>query len=221
MPRLILIVFLLAIGCANTNTWPDGRIPIYYYHPGISAEEFQTITAGIMFWDFITGGRVKFIPKDHPADEKEPDIVTIISVNEMIAYTSTYGYRKGQSKWIMICKSKFNMKVFLHESMHIIGFTDEHTRPDRDENVIVKWDNISKYSTGIVSLLAFSKVDPNTYDYSQWAYDRKSLMHYGRNNDGGPDLFEGGPDDFGSDWPSPEDIRKIKAMYRRGQVWRP
>lgn len=44
-----------------------------------------------------------------------------------------------------------------HEVMHILGFSHEHTRPDRDRYVTVLWDNIKPgnyYFKEITALIA-------------------------------------------------------------------
>ncbi|KAM8831220.1 low choriolytic enzyme-like isoform 2-T2 [Spinachia spinachia] len=62
--------------------------------------------------------------------------------------------------------------VIEHELLHALGFYHEHTRQDRDNYVIIKWNNIPSYMQ-----YNFEKQDT---DYLQTAYDYTSVMHYGK-----------------------------------------
>ncbi|XP_022240922.1 low choriolytic enzyme-like [Limulus polyphemus] len=63
--------------------------------------------------------------------------------------------------------------VVMHEIMHAIGFEHEHNRPDRNEYVIVIWENIlpSNY-------FQFDIVYAFEFDTFGEPYDYKSVMHY-------------------------------------------
>ncbi|XP_055357540.1 astacin-like metalloendopeptidase, partial [Paramacrobiotus metropolitanus] len=61
-----------------------------------------------------------------------------------------------------------------HELLHVLGFFHEHSRSDRDEYVIIIWDNIAKSDKE-----QFAKhEDGNTYGLP---YDYESVMHYKHN----------------------------------------
>ena len=65
--------------------------------------------------------------------------------------------------------------TILHELGHVIGFYHEHSRPDRDEHIEVKYDNVipafrsefDGFETGTTNLLGYG-------------YDHASIMHYDR-----------------------------------------
>ncbi|RWS21212.1 hypothetical protein B4U80_05571, partial [Leptotrombidium deliense] len=72
--------------------------------------------------------------------------------------------------------------LVLHESMHAIGFTHEHQRPNRDQFVKIYWNNIAsakqyayyKKNTGYANQ---GFITPDDY-YTIWGYDYYSIMHY-------------------------------------------
>lgn len=62
----------------------------------------------------------------------------------------------------------------LHEMEHVLGFIHEHSRPDRDQFVSVKWKNIKK--SDAINFKKYTSVVKNDVDYNF-----NSVMHY-RNN---------------------------------------
>ncbi|CAH2052373.1 unnamed protein product, partial [Iphiclides podalirius] len=59
----------------------------------------------------------------------------------------------------------------VHEVMHILGFSHEHTRPDRDQYVTIIWDNIKP---GYKKYFAIRPDDP----LLSLSYDYASVLHY-------------------------------------------
>ena len=63
--------------------------------------------------------------------------------------------------------------------IHALGFAHEHNRPDRDDYITIKWDNIQPGNTKR-NFKNFKK----TWLTWDLPYDGKSIMHYKYNNFG-------------------------------------
>lgn len=108
-----------------------------------------------------------------------------------------------------------------HELMHAIGFFHEHSRPDREDYVDVKWDNIQ---TGARE--SFELKPDTVADTLGQKYDYESVMHYPedsfsinpqkptlvpKKNDVDPATLGKG---YLEDFLTPTDITKIKLLYK-------
>lgn len=62
----------------------------------------------------------------------------------------------------------------MHELGHALGFIHEHSRPDRDSFVQIRYENVKN---GMAS--QFNKFPANLINLHGVKYDYKSIMHYG------------------------------------------
>ncbi|XP_057678533.1 low choriolytic enzyme-like isoform X2 [Corythoichthys intestinalis] len=79
------------------------------------------------------------------------------------------GYKQVVSLQRFGCVQK---GIIQHEVLHSLGFYHEHTRSNRDQHILIHWDNIEKYGRQ-----NFIKQDTNNLNTP---YDYSSLMHSGR-----------------------------------------
>ena len=70
-------------------------------------------------------------------------------------------------------KDCFTPKKILHEIIHALGFHHEHLRPDRDNYIKIKTENIRDYQDK--KILFDVMGDSSTFDVE---YDGHSIMHY-------------------------------------------
>ena len=105
----------------------------------------------------------------------------------------------------------------VHELGHAVGFYHEHNRPDRDEHIEVRFNNVV---SGLSS--AFNKARPGSTKLLGYGYDYASIMHYSA------DAFSANGQDtivakdstipFGdAEELSPLDIAKANALYNCGE----
>ncbi|KIH45055.1 astacin, partial [Ancylostoma duodenale] len=79
----------------------------------------------------------------------------------------------GEEQLVSLAPECIRLGVIAHEVAHALGFWHEQSRPDRDQFVNVRWENIDKDSKG-----QFLKEDPDDVDNAGVPYDYGSIMHY-------------------------------------------
>ena len=105
----------------------------------------------------------------------------------------------------------------MHEIGHAVGFYHEHNRPDRDEYVEVRFNNVQQ---GLQS--AFDKVLPGRTNLLGYGYDYASIMHYSKaafSANGQDTIVARDPTiPFGNAGElSPLDIAKANVLYNCGK----
>ncbi|XP_013792142.1 low choriolytic enzyme-like [Limulus polyphemus] len=107
---------------------------------------------------------VKFVPKTN-----EETFINIIKGRGCKAHI---GYR-GKPVKTTLGKNCLTSARIIHELMHVLGFLHEHNRPDRDEYIIINFQNIRK------SLRHnFRKSKRHQVTLLDLPYDYQSILHY-------------------------------------------
>ncbi|CAF2743895.1 unnamed protein product [Lepeophtheirus salmonis] len=115
--------------------WPNGTVP-YNIHPNASSLALEIKKA----MDYIEKQTcVKFVKRN-----TETSFLYIIAT-ENLQCSSYVGYFPNQyTRMSLNTKKCNNGKTIQHELLHALGFTHEHTRPDRDDYLKINWDNIKE-----------------------------------------------------------------------------
>ncbi|XP_068623553.1 uncharacterized protein [Battus philenor] len=112
--------------------------------------------------------------------EKPTDKMSLQNV-EWLYISNPYGIKQCVHSNERKANSGVQMVVFgydcmslgeiVHEVMHILGYSHEHTRPDRDQYITVMWDNIKP---GYKKYFTIRQNDP----LLSLSYDYASVLHY-------------------------------------------
>ena len=89
---------------------------------------------------------------------------------------SFVGKRGNGPQAISIGKNCDKFGIVVHELGHVIGFWHEHTRPDRDDHVMILRKHIIQNQE-----YNFNKLSESEVDSLGEPYDFHSIMHYARN----------------------------------------
>lgn len=141
--------------------WEEGVVP-YLIEPAIAAAQEREIDIAIKTINAKTN--VKFKPKTN-----EKDFVIFKSGGEHCY--SNVG-RIGGEQFIVL-NPKCRHPQILHEMLHALGLYHEQSRPDRDDYVMVMWENIEeRYHE------QFKKMPPLHHSITDTNFDLKSIMMY-------------------------------------------
>lgn len=114
---------------------------------------------------------IKFVernPIDHPN--------YIVFTERQCGCCSFVGKRGQGPQAISIGKNCDKFGIVVHELGHVVGFWHEHTRPDRENHVVINKPNIM---TG--QEYNFNKLTEEDVNSLGQPYDYDSIMHYAKN----------------------------------------
>jgi hypothetical protein len=159
-----IAVFISGCFASTITPWEDGRIP-YFLSGDFSETEVAVIDEAMSLWENACGVRFEEVTPRSYAYE-------IIKVDKTNAWASSIG--ENNVKNMMFFGTGGDLKGHvLHELGHCIGLVHEHQRPDRDEYVIILWENIlPEY------YFNFEKRNNPLIVESNYEYDYDSIMHY-------------------------------------------
>ncbi|XP_013385673.1 bone morphogenetic protein 1 [Lingula anatina] len=147
--------------------WDYGVIP-YEINANFSGQHKALFKQAMRHWENHTC--VTFVEK---TDE---DYNYILFTERPCGCCSFVGKRGNGPQAISIGKNCDKFGIVVHELGHVIGFWHEHTRPDRDKNVQIIYENImpgQEYN--------FNKLSAAEVNSLGEPYDFASIMHYARN----------------------------------------
>jgi hypothetical protein len=144
----------------NPYIWTKGRV--YFAYNTEPEEEVQNhIEQGMDEWMKVCN--VRFIKAENPDECK--NLLTII-VDDYNGLT-TIG---KQEDAVMYYKGKMSV---LGELGRVLGLGYEHTRVDRDNHIIVNWDNIMDDKKEL-----YETEETKPFPSNMFAYDLNSVMHF-------------------------------------------
>jgi len=149
--------------------WPGGVLP-YEISSEYNSSQLALIEAGIN--DLVNSTKVNgtecisIVPRTTESD--------YVSVFKGSGCSSYIGRQSSSQPMSLADRCVPRHGTIMHEFLHAYGFYHEQSRSDRDDWVIVNWDNImSGFERN------FRKYDVNSIDLLDTEYDYGSVMHYG------------------------------------------
>lgn len=148
--------------------WDYGVIP-YEIDANFSGAHKALFKQAMRHWENFTC--IKFVernPEEHPN--------YIVFTERSCGCCSYVGKRGNGPQAISIGKNCDKFGIVVHELGHVVGFWHEHTRPDRENHVVIQKSNIlngQEYN--------FNKLSDDDVNSLGLPYDYHSIMHYARN----------------------------------------
>lgn len=148
--------------------WDYGVIP-YEIDGNFSGAHKALFKQAMRHWENFTC--IKFV-------ERNPDehVNYIVFTERSCGCCSYVGKRGNGAQAISIGKNCDKFGIVVHELGHVVGFWHEHTRPDRENHVVIEKTNIlngQEYN--------FNKLSEDDVNSLGLPYDYHSIMHYARN----------------------------------------
>lgn len=144
------------------QVWPGGIVP-YILDPGISSTVGPAILTNAMF-TYKKESCIRFVPRTN-----EQDYVRIFPGQGCYSHVG----RTGGQQPISLGQGCGYMGTVVHEFAHALGFYHEQNRSDRDDYLIIFWENIKE---GMAD--QFFKLKPHQNDLIT-PFDYDSIMLYG------------------------------------------
>lgn len=148
--------------------WDYGVIP-YEIDGNFSGPHKALFKQAMRHWENFTC--IKFVersPKDHPN--------YIVFTERTCGCCSFVGKRGNGAQAISIGKNCDKFGIVVHELGHVVGFWHEHTRPDRENHVVIEKNNIMQGQE-----YNFNKLTEEEVNSLGLPYDYDSIMHYAKN----------------------------------------
>jgi len=146
--------------------WPNGIIP-YVLHDELGQAEKARILEAAAHWNSRTG--ITLLPLASAPTNLQRDYVLFKPGQGCASWVGRQG--GAQDIWV---SAECSTGSVIHEIGHAVGFEHEHTRPDRDQHIEIKWDNIAPGSEHNFHVPTHRVETHGEYDY-------ESIMHYGEN----------------------------------------
>ncbi|PIC38290.1 hypothetical protein B9Z55_010347 [Caenorhabditis nigoni] len=151
---------------SNLRRWDASRPIVYAFDGSHTQREQRIIELALEHWHNITC--LNFERNDQANSGNR------IVFTDVDGCASNVGrHPLGEEQLVSLAPECIRLGVIAHEVAHALGFWHEQSRPDRDQYVTVRWENIDKDSKG-----QFLKEDPDDVDNAGVPYDYGSIMHY-------------------------------------------
>ncbi|XP_055341737.1 uncharacterized protein LOC129590498 isoform X2 [Paramacrobiotus metropolitanus] len=154
---------------SERSRWPNGIVP-FQLESALRVNR-SLIHAAMAIISQKTSECIRFVPRSN-----EPVFLRILPAPRSTC-SAEVGYATSSRR--LQLSPECLLHDVIHELMHILGFFHEHTRPDRDEHVLIHFDNIKASKRAAYDVDYDKRTDSDTL---QLPYDCRSIMHYPPSN---------------------------------------
>ncbi|XP_047524579.1 uncharacterized protein LOC125062600 [Pieris napi] len=156
-----------------TKKWHHGIVPYFIDPNSYDVQLTEVIIKAFDYFEKVTCIRLQRL-RDRPLDKKSLQSVEWLYISNPsgIRQCVHSNERKPNQgvQMVVIGYDCMSLGEILHEIMHVLGFSHEHTRPDRDSYITILWDNIK---AGYKKYFSARRDDPLNLPY-----DYASVLHY-------------------------------------------
>ena len=147
--------------------WPSGVIP--YDISKLTPEQQAVALRGMQRW-MDTGAKISFISRT-----TEVEYVYFTGKTDAGNNTTFTGFKKGERNEVNITAFWWRQQEWMpaHELGHVLGFSHEHQRWDRDQYVTILYENIKPGRAEDYDWVPKTNCLANSLPY-----DFRSIMHY-------------------------------------------
>ncbi|XP_038216209.1 uncharacterized protein LOC119835454 [Zerene cesonia] len=164
----------------NTNSldwikkWNHGIVPYFIDSNSYDVQLMETIVKAFDYFEKATCIRLQRL-RERPVDKQSLQSVEWLYItNPSGIKQCVHSNEKKPNNGVQMVVFGYDcmsLGEIVHEVMHILGFSHEHTRPDRDRYITILWDNIKP---GYKKYFSVREEDP----LSSLPYDYASVLHY-------------------------------------------
>ena len=150
---------------SSSGVWLDGLIPYQLASTLTDTDLIDRINQAVIHWN--DNSSIKLIARNNSNADQYPDYLVFEPSSSCASYV---GRITGeQPLWV---NESCSTGSIIHELGHAIGLLHEHTRPDRDQFVVINWENIRSGKDHNFHI-------PSGGIQALGEYDFGSIMHYG------------------------------------------
>ncbi|KAL4703517.1 hypothetical protein ACJJTC_018101 [Scirpophaga incertulas] len=154
--------------------WKRGILPYFIDSRTYDTQLAEVITRAFDYFEKTTCIRLQRL-RDRPTDLKSLKEVQWLYISNPTGIRQcVHSNEKKNNKGVQMVIFGYNclsLGEIVHEIMHVLGFSHEHTRPDRDEHITIVWDNIKPSYKKYFQVQSENHLLNIPYDYS-------SVLHY-------------------------------------------